>query len=276
MDAVSLQQLRSWVDRISVPRHALLQAEANRAFARWLVEQFEAWGYAVQLQGIYGNVVALPRNMASEIVLVGAHYDSVPQSPGADDNGSAVAAMLGCAEVIAKFASQTPVGFVAFNCEEDGMVGSADFVDSYLSRAEFTVGAVHILEMVGFASSKPGSQRLPTGLPIQIPDRGDFLGLLANKKSGVLMDSILSEAKGCLPKFPVVGLEVVVGAEKLFPVLARSDHLPFWNCNIPTVMWTDTSEFRNPHYHQKTDTPETLDYDFLRHVTQLLVATVAR
>lgn len=276
MAGISESQLRGWIERIAVPRHTVGQAEANRSCADWLRKQLADWGYAAELDGSHRNVVALPENIhATEMVLVGAHYDSVPGSPGADDNASAVATLLGCAEAIARHVPQTPVCFVAFNGEEDGMVGSHDFVESFLAQANFKLRAAHILEMTGFASSTPGSQRLPTGLPIQLPERGDFLGLLANKTSGGMMDSILLDARAHLPEFPVIGLEVVTGAERVFPVLGRSDHVPFWKRNIPAVMWTDTAEFRNPHYHQPSDTPETLDYRFLRQVTQLLTACVA-
>ena len=152
------------------------------------------------------------------------------------------------------------------------MVGSADFVANFLPTANFKVNQAHILEMVGFASYAPGSQRVPSGLPISLPDKGDFLGILANKTSGPMMNAILTGARTYLPGFKVMALEVVPGAEQLFPVLGRSDHLPFWQQGIPAVMWTDTSEFRNRHYHQATDTPDTLDYGFLLLVTQLLVA----
>lgn len=81
-------------------------------------------------------------------------------------------------------------------------------------------------------------------------------------------------AKTYRPDFPVLSLKVYVEIEKLFPVLARSDHTPFWKAGIPAVMWTDTSEFRNHHYHQATDQPNTLDYEFLRAVTQILIASV--
>ena len=88
------------------------------------------------------------------------------------------------------------------------------------------------------------------------------------------MDSILAQARTYLPAFKTIGLEVPVGAEAFLPVLGRSDHVPFWNHGIPAVMWTDTAEFRNPNYHQPTDTPETLDYSFVKSVTQLLIAAV--
>jgi hypothetical protein len=128
--------------------------------------------------------------------------------------------------------------------------------------------------MVGYASSAPSSQRLPTGLPIQLRDTGDFLGLLANDQSAAVMQLVLATARACTPALPVTGLKVVPGAERAFPVLARSDHVPFWIRQIPAVMWTDTAEFRNPHYHRPSDTPDTLDYSFLHQVTALLTASV--
>jgi hypothetical protein len=269
--SVSELRLREWVEKISVPRHFEAQSAQNRATGKWLAELFAEWGYDVRRQGAYENILALPRRLSPQMVLIGAHYDSTPETPGADDNGSAVAAMLGCAEAVAKFAPEAAVCFAAFNCEEDGIIGSADFVEQFLPTADFRISQAHILEMVGFASYQSGSQRVPTGLPIALPGKGDFLGILANKNSGGMMDAILACARTYLPEFNVMALEVVAGAERLFPVLGRSDHLPFWQRDIPAVMWTDTSEFRNPHYHRATDRPETLDYGFLLLVTQLLV-----
>ena len=154
------------------------------------------------------------------------------------------------------------------------MAGSENFAANHLPTAAYKLKQAHILEMVGYTNYQIGGQRLPTGLPIQLPPAGDFLGLLANGMSGAVMDAVLANARSYLPEFKVLGLEVPIGAERVLPVLARSDHLPFWQRNIPSVMWTDTSEFRNPHYHLATDTPETLDYGFLLLVTQLLVACV--
>ncbi|HZQ45837.1 MAG TPA: M28 family peptidase, partial [Verrucomicrobiae bacterium] len=124
LSSVSEARLRKWVEMISIPRHFKAQRQDNEATARWIGTLLKDWGYEVQLQGPYNNVVALPREQVSgEITLVGAHYDSVPGTPGADDNGSAVAALLGCAEALARIVPGAAVGFVAFNCEEDGMTG---------------------------------------------------------------------------------------------------------------------------------------------------------
>ena len=136
----------------------------------------------------------------------------------------------------------------------------------------WTVSRAHIFEMVGYARPEPGTQRVPEQLPIELPNTGDFLGLLGNGASSALLQEAVETARGVLPGFPVVGLEVRLGLEHLPPVLRRSDHVPFWGIDIPAVMWTDTSEFRNPHYHLESDTPDTLDYEFLQRVAQLATA----
>jgi Zn-dependent M28 family amino/carboxypeptidase len=274
LKTISETQLREWVERISVPRHFGAEPEQNRATAAWIHGLFDSMGFRVERQGRYSNIVAYPNASADGVILVGAHYDSVPRCPGADDNGSAVAAMLGCAAACSRWRPALPVVFVAFNCEEDGLKGSQDFVEHYLPSASFGVQCAHILEMVGYASPEPGSQRVPNGLPIKLSDKGDFLGLLANGRSSPAMDFVVRRAGTYVPDLPVMGLNIKLGLEKYFPVLARSDHAPFWTQKIPAVMWTDTSEFRNHHYHRHTDTPETLNYGFLRQVTQLLTACV--
>jgi hypothetical protein len=103
---------------------------------------------------------------------------------------------------------------------------------------------------------------------------GDFIGVLGNRDSNRFVDSVLIQAATYVPELPVLGLKVHLGVEKLLPVLARSDHDPFWRARIPAIMWTDTAEYRNPHYHRETDTPETLDYGFKQSVTQLLLSCV--
>ena len=284
--SVNQDWLRAVVERISIPRHYEAQPENNREVAAWIAEQFESWDYQTIRQGAYDNIVAMPTAVdESEFqpkVLVGAHYDSKPQTPGADDNGSAVAAMLGCAKAIHEFSQahdrqgndslQAQIVFVAFNREEDGLLGSYDFVENYLP-ASWKLKEVHILEMVGYCDHTPGSQGVPNGLPIKLAhDRGDFLALIANRSSNSLLKPILRAASTYVPGFPVWGLKVFFGLENKFKDLRRSDHAPFWDQKIPAFMWTDTSEFRNQNYHQPTDTPQTLDYDFLQKVTQLLVA----
>jgi Zn-dependent M28 family amino/carboxypeptidase len=266
-DVAGLAELRFWVEEISVPRHFYRESNGNRRVALWILEMLGGWGYEVVFQGEARNVVAVPRGLSGAAVLVGAHYDSVPGCPGADDNASAVAAMLAAARACG---GRGRVVFAAFNREEDGLLGSREFVREGLPAMRWKVREAHILEMVGYASDADGSQRVPDGLPVRLPSVGNFLGLLANGESVRMLRHVLANARGSKDGLEVLGLEVRLGIERLLPVLRRSDHVPFWEAGIPAVMWTDTSEFRNPHYHQVSDTPDTLDFVFLRKVAALL------
>lgn len=275
---VSAKELRGWVEQFSVPRHFEYQPKMNRKVAEQIAGLFTEWGYDVSFEGEFYNVVARPPGLTGRRQIVAAHFDSTSATPGADDNASAVAAMLGCAKLAGAnpsgAAPNLPVVYVAFNREEDGLLGSQDFVAALGRRERAEIECAHVLEMVGFCTNTPNSQRLPANLPIKAPTVGNFLELLANGDSGAAMNRILQQAKAQVPDLPALGLHVRLGLEQHLPVLQRSDHAPFWQAGIPSVMWTDTSEFRNPHYHMQSDTPETLNYDFLRRVTQLLIATV--
>lgn len=274
LESIAESELRRWVERLAVPRHYLCEPEENEGVALWIAAQLQSWGYSVQFQGEWRNVVALPQKISGPLVLVGAHYDSVGGCPGADDNASAVAAMLACAKACSILKPVPSVCFVSFNREEDSLLGSRDFVRWLDTQAKMRIDCAHILEMVGFASDSPKTQRVPPGLPVRVPDIGNFLGLLANRDSDDVLGQALESASTYLPGLPVIGLRVTLGLEKYFPVLLRSDHAPFWQKKIPAMMWTDTSEFRNPFYHQPGDKPHTLNYHFLRSVTQALTACV--
>lgn len=271
---VSGSSLRRTVETISVPRHFVAEREQNEWTAEWLANQFRDFGYEVEFQGPYRNVIARSPGLNSDPTLIGAHYDSVPGTPGADDNASAVAVMLEAARVIAGLDLPSPVCFAAFNREEDGLLGSIDFVKNYVPGSGLDIRAAHILEMVGYCRHDEGSQKVPAGLPIKVPTVGDFLGLLGNKESNDLIDRALKQAVTYLHGFPVMGLKTYLGVEKYLSVLGRSDHYPFWEAGIPAVMWTDTADFRNPNYHRKTDTPDTLDYEYMRSVTQLVLTCI--
>lgn len=203
-------------------------------------------------------------------VLIGAHFDSVHDTPGADDNASAVAVLLAAARVLGP---RKDVMYVAFNGEECDLAGSREFVKA--TAGEFKMlKQVHVLEMVGYRDRRPGSQKNPLP-PVPTPTTGDFLGVVAN--NGNLIDRIVEQGGGIA--VPVVGLALPPGLplnalRQLSPHLLRSDHAPFWEKNLPAAMWTDTAEFRNPHYHGRTDTPDTLDYEFMAEVGKLLVAVV--
>lgn len=273
-DAVSEDYLRGCVEKIAVPRHAVFEEEANRAAGKWISDEFRRFGLNTFEQGKYGNVVGMVGEDFTRVqVLVGAHFDTVPRSPGADDNGSAVAAMLCAASILTEIA-EGQVAFIAFNREEDGLLGSDDFVRNFLGKRKHGLQLVHVLEMVGYCDETPGSQQAPPGMPVRLGDTGNFIGMLSNRHSNDLVTSVLEVGSMVVPALPIVGLKIFAGVERLFPHLLRSDHSPFWSAGIPALMWTDTAEFRNPNYHLPSDLPDTLDYGFLARFTQLLVAQI--
>lgn len=261
--------LRAIVTAIAEPRHNLRQPQANRRVADWLAARLGALGLAPEVVGDSRTVLARGAGQRPRL-LIGAHYDSVPGSPGADDNASACAAALGAAQALRQAAPELPVAFAFFNCEEDGLLGSREFV-RLLPELALPLRGVHVLEMVGYRDARSGAQSLPP-LPIAAPDTGDFVALIANHRSAALLAEAIAAAGWSA--LPALGLQLHDGMEHLLPLFKRSDHASFWAAGLPALMWTDTAEFRNPHYHQASDTPETLDYAFLREVTQLLVGAV--
>ena len=265
--AISQYDLREVVERICVPRPT--GTPENEAVRRSIIELFcctETGRLGVEVDEASNVVVGDPRRAK---ILIGAHYDSIPGTPGADDNASGVSALIATARAIGP---KEGVCYVAFDGEECGFVGSRALVAGLGGhRPE----QVHILEMVGYASREPGSQSNPVPA-IQAPTVGDFLGLVGTYGSRRLLDHVLDTAY--CHAVPVQGLYLPdVPLEMIGRIshhLLRSDHSPFWRAGLPALMWTDTAEFRNPHYHRPTDTPETLDYEFLAGVTRLLVHAV--
>ena len=272
---VSADNLRTFVNMLAFPRHYFAENEANRRARDLLLQTAKDFGYQPRVQGDFDNVVLTAANSSNEpFLLLGAHYDTVPRTPGADDNASAVAVCLECARLIARHQISS-VMIVLFNREEDGFLGSSEFVAHLTGPAGLSIREAHIFEMVGYRDRAPGSQKLPAGLPpLRSPDTGDFLALLANSRSNALAEKLVDLARCYIPQSPVLALKIYLGLEKIFGDLNRSDHAPFWQAGIPAIMWTDTAEFRNPNYHLPSDTPETLDYDFMADIAKLALARV--
>jgi Zn-dependent M28 family amino/carboxypeptidase len=273
---VSPEKLFAYVDMLSFPRHYIAERAANVRARDLLLKLLRNFGYAPALHGSYDNIVVTCGEPESgPHLLLGAHYDSVPETPGADDNASAVALCLECARLLRERDIRSTM-IVFFNREEDGLLGSREFVADLVHRPSWTIAEAHVFEMVGFCTHAPDSQRLPPGIPRMIAPRvGDFLALIANRHSNAVAEALLQLAASYVPKFPVVALKMYFGLENRIRHLHRSDHAPFWEAGIPALMWTDTSEFRNPHYHQRSDTPDTLDYEFLASVTRVALARAA-
>ena len=260
-------RLRAWVERLAVPRHVFANARNNAWVRLELACALERLGLSVTIQGPHRNVVALPRDADRRaITLIGAHYDSVPNCPGADDNASGLAVMLECARL-----RSSSIGFVAFNAEEDGLLGSRDFVENGLRSLRIDVRRIHVLEMVGFRGDS-SAQELPLPWVPRSMRTADFIGIVAKARTNATLERAIRETAA--PALRVVGAKTWGPLHRILGDLTRSDHFPFWSAGLPALLWTDTGNFRNPHYHQPTDTPETLDYAFMRDVTELLCAVV--
>lgn len=207
-------------------------------------------------------------------LIIGAHLDSRPETPGADDNASAVAALL---EIARLFPDARPknaaldLELVVFDLEENGMLGGAEHARLMKEQRVELRGMVS-LEMIGYRDPRPGSQSLPRTLVGLYPDTGDFIAVIGNQNSESLIQTF-AEGLQTVPELPVESLQVPANGDYL-QATRLSDHSPFWDAGYPALMITDTSFMRNPHYHLPSDTPETLDYEFLERVTQGTVEAV--
>jgi aminopeptidase YwaD len=207
----------------------------------------------------------------ASLTILGAHFDSVPGTPGADDNASGVAVLLEIARALSRVRLRSQVLYCAFNLEELNMVGSTYFAKK-LKAAGTKVDIMISLEMIGYTDLRPGSQKYPAGLSWLYPDRGDFIGVIGNWNSGAVLRRFARQMR------QVRGLAVetlsVPGNGALVPAVRLSDHSPFWDLGYPALMMTDTSFFRNPHYHGPTDTLETLNLDFMAKVCEGVIRAV--
>src|SRR5262245_45942570 len=244
--------------------------------AVYVADRLTRAGFAVQAHSYRAldgctNLVTdpLPADGRLPLVVIGAHYDSVHDSPGADDNASAVAALLELASwVRPQLDGPGPwharLQLVAYDQEEYGMVGSGMHALD-LERAKVPLRGMISLEMLGYAAARPGSQQLPPMVRGQYPDVGNFIGAVGNEASAGLLRAVVGALK-TVPDLPVEHI-AVPGDGRTLPETRLSDHSSFWDHGLPALMLLDTSFLRNPHYHRASDTPATLDYPFLALVT---------
>ncbi|MEM6468885.1 MAG: M28 family peptidase [Planctomycetota bacterium] len=210
-------------------------------------------------------------NRSQELILLGAHYDTVYTTPGADDNASAVAVLLEVARLLQDHTGRRNARYVAFACEEPpyfnfGAMGSQHHARQSRLRNDKIVGML-CLEMVGYYSLSDNSQTIPPAIPKPLrrffPSRGNFLAAVGNLKSWRLCWQFrrgFKRGTRTLPLFSVCLPETI-------NEIRLSDNSSFWDQGYPALMLTDTSFLRNPHYHQASDTPETLDYKRMTEVT---------
>ena len=224
------------------------------------------------------NIIACSQKnlLSSKYYVIGAHYDSVPETYGADDNASGIAVLLELARYTIQEEISLPVCFVAFTAEEPPTFstrhqGSKIFVKSVKEKKDEVLGAI-ILEMVGYTSNE---QAYPMVLKwMGYPAKGNFIGIVGNRKSKKFGQSIFQSFKKN-EQLPVETLFVPFNG-RILPDTRLSDHSSFWDAGLPAVMITDTSFFRNPNYHTPQDTFDTLDYFFMAELVKSLLITLKK
>lgn len=272
--------LKDDLQRLVGERHPVSSPIRLQEAEAYFKRQFLETGLTVTKQafqalgGTYHNVIgtALPAAQpfqSAPPLIIAAHFDTVQGSPGADDNASALAVLLSITRHVRGRKLARPIRFIAFNLEEENLLGSSAYTALLRKNREAIQGAI-VLECVGYASHQQNSQTIPPGVPIAVPTIGNFLAVVGNERSHALTGSVVQAMK---PHLPIVPLVVPGNGEKL-PDTRRSDHTSFWEQGFPAVMLTDTANFRNPHYHRPTDTLDTLNLDFIVSVAEGLMAVV--
>lgn len=238
------------------------------AAATFITQTFELSGHAVTVQpydvnGLHvGNIIAERRGEEDpdRVLIVGAHYDTVEGTPGADDNASGMAVLLELARLHGHTRFRKTVRFVAFTLEEPPFfrsrhMGSRVYARSLKAKGE-QVEAMVCLEMVGYYSNEEDSQSFPLfWLRWRYPTQGNFLTVVSNSASQALQIQVFDALKAHM----ALPVETFTGPWWI-PGVDLSDHGSFWKEGYPAVMLTDTAFYRNPHYHRSTDRPHTLDY----------------
>jgi hypothetical protein len=210
---------------------------------------------------------------AHEVVVVGAHYDTAEEAPGADDNASGVAGVLELARVFAQTRQARTVRFVFFPNEEPpwfptAAMGSRHYATAARSRNDQIVAMLSI-ESIGYYDTEQGSQRYPFPLNLAYPDVGDFIGFVSNLKSRSVLHRAIAAFRAHAT-LPTQG----AAAPAWVPGVWWSDHWSFWREGYPAIMITDTAPYRYPFYHTPQDTPDKLDYDRMARVVHGLAYVV--
>jgi len=275
------ERLHSHLIQIVRDRNPYLASEGHFYVQQYIREQLGQWGtveiddFSVRGRIHHNFILDLPPSEKASKqglspILIGAHYDTVPGTPGADDNATGVAVLLELARDLALQPLKYPVQLVAFDMEESGCLGSKHYAAKFKQQQQ-SIRLMISLEMLGYCDRTPNSQSYPAGLKYFYPNCGNFIALIGNLRTVrdliTLSRNIRKVGQPC-EWLPVPNRGLIV------PDTRRSDHVPFWDNNYPAMMVTDTANMRNPHYHQASDKIETLDLDFLAGVCRGLVEAI--
>nr|WP_281501199.1 M20/M25/M40 family metallo-hydrolase [Erythrobacter sp. F6033] len=230
-------------------------------------------GYTVERQGVVppaNNLIVKVEAVEPNVktLVIGAHYDTVPGSPGADDNASGVAALLELARLLksSKGMAKTNIEIVFYANEEPPYFKTAamgSYVHAQSIENRESIEGMMSLETMGYFSDEPDSQNYPFPLSLRYPSTGNFIAFAGDTSSREFLRQMVGEFRDHA-KIPSVGGTV----PSVVQGIDWSDHWAYSEAGIPAFMVTDTAIFRNPHYHRESDVPETLDYDRLALVVE--------
>lgn len=292
IEAISQDAIRSHIEALEGVRHPQATPAALEAAADYVYGTLQRLGYDMDEHVFteggneYCNIIGTRRGLGlpDNRLLVVAHFDTVAESPGADDNASAVAVLLEIARALSGVQFERTVQFVGVNLEERGpqdaeetsITRGSHALATHAREQGWLIDGVIVLECVAYAGARL-PQKLPEGLPIEAPKHGDFIAAVGNEASRDLVEAFVHAIAHHAVPLPCLPL-IVPGRGEALRDVRRSDHAPFWDVGYPAIMLTDTANFRNPHYHQATDTLETLNLEFAAAVcraTTGLVHTLA-
>ncbi len=248
-----------------------LNVETLNQTAADIFKRFQDFGYSPEYQDfevqgtIFKNVIASIGPPSAPRLIIGAHYDVYGNQPGADDNASGVAGLIMVAKLLKSFESSLKkrVDFVAYSLEEPPFFRTEHMGSFFHAKSlhdqQVEVAGMVVLEMIGYYSDEPNSQHYPVGfMKWFYPSEGNFIAVISNLSSS----SLRGEFKAFMQRASI-DVQSLAVPKALFGV-DLSDHRNYWHFGYPAIMITDTSFYRNHHYHQKTDTIDTLDFSKMK------------
>jgi hypothetical protein len=322
--AIDTGRLRANVEALPAPRNRLHAPEAMRDADELLMQGFGEAGWATEYRPYEvrnavgfldyakdkyaaGTKLALYQHLAganvlgikegsspADTIIVGAHHDTIRDSPGADDNTASVCALLELARVLAPYKFRDTIILAAFDMEEIGFFGSQTLVKE-LARERRIRHAI-VYETMAYTDTAPGSQAMIKGVGLFYPQQvgkmkqrqfaGDWTLVIYRNSAAAVARAFgagLAHLAGAhvpiLMRDPVDLAVVGKVLRYALPVVnnfGRSDNHSFWAAGIPAIMITDTADFRNPNYHRPTDTPDTLNYDRLAEIVGATAVAIAQ
>lgn len=274
---ISTENMRQTVRYLSTmnPPRNYLNTESLANSASFISKEFISFGLTSERQkfevsgNIYENVIASVGPNEGIRIIIGAHYDVCGNQPGADDNASGIAGLLEIARFAKAHESALPyrIDFVAYTLEEPPFFGTTNMGSyvhaKFLHENNISVRGMICLEMIGFFKDQKKSQRYPLSLMrLFYPDTGDFIGIVSNYGSSALSKQLSRHLEATSMKVETLA------APSFITGVDFSDHRNYWKFGYDAVMITDTAFYRNPNYHEPSDTMETLDFIRMKEVVK--------